>query len=62
MELDQAKLFNLVLEKTSQKVTELQQRLILAESQLQLVVELNEKLQSDLAKINRKEKKSEFQN
>lgn len=62
MEVDQSKLFNLVLEKTSQKVTELQQRLILAEAQLQLAVENNEKLQGELTKINKKEKKSEFQN
>lgn len=62
MEIDQNTFFNLVLEKTGNKMNELQAKVITLEAQLQLAVEVNNKLKVELSKINKKEKKSEFTN
>lgn len=62
MEVDQNVYFKIVLDKTTTKLNELQARVILLESQLQIALEANEKLNDDFAKINKKEKKSEFTN
>lgn len=65
MEIDKNKLLTLLLEKTNQKVSELQQTVIMLECQLQLAVELNEGLKKqllELDKYKKKEKPSEFQN
>lgn len=62
MEIDQSTFYKLVVEKTTVKLNELQARCILLETQLQLALEANEQLTNDAAKINKKEKKSEFTN
>lgn len=62
MQIDQNAFFNLVFEKTNQKLNELQAKVINLEAQLQLVIEINDKLNSELTKLNKKEKKSEFTN
>lgn len=65
MEIDKNKLFTLLLEKNNQKVSELQQAVIMLECQLQLAVELNEGLKKqllELDKYKKKENKSDFQN
>lgn len=60
MEVNQGVFYQLVLDKTTNKLNELQARVILLEAQLQIALEANEKLNSDLLK--KKEKKSEFTN
>lgn len=65
MEIDKGKLITVLLDKTNQKVSELQQAVIMLESQLQLAVELNEGLKkqlTELDKYKKKESKSDFQN
>ena len=62
MEIDQIKFMNLVMEKTNKRLNEMLAQVIILESQLQLVVEANNKLTDDLNKLSKKEKKSEFTN
>ena len=62
MEIDQIKFMNLVMEKTNKRLNEMLAQVIILESQLQLVVEANNKLTDDLNKLNKKDKKSEFTN
>jgi hypothetical protein len=62
MEIDQIKFMNLVMEKTNKRLNEMLAQVIVLESQLQLVVETNNKLTDDLNKLNKKEKKTEFTN
>ena len=60
MQIDQLKFMNLVMEKTNRKLNELQSQVIVLESQLQLAAEINNQLQGQLDKINKKKDKSEF--
>ena len=62
MNLDQAKLINLVIEKSTKKISDLQSQVIILEAQLQLLTELNNQLQEQTDKVKKKEPKSEFQN
>lgn len=62
MEIDQLKFMNLVMEKTNKRLNEMQAQVIVLESQLQLVVEENNKMVVELAKLNKKEKKLDNQN
>jgi hypothetical protein len=62
MEIDQATFYKLVLERSNSKLNELQSRVLILETQLQLALEENQKLINDLNKLNKKEKKSEFTN
>lgn len=62
MEIDQIKFMNLVMEKTNKRLNETLAQVIILESQLQLVVEANNKLTDDLNKLSKKEKKTEFTN
>ena len=62
MNLDQAKLINLVIEKSTKKISDLQSQVIILEAQLQLLTELNNQLQEQADKVKKKEPKSEFQN
>ena len=62
MEIDQIKFMNLVMEKTNKRLNEMLAQVIILESQLQLVVEANNKLTDDLNKLSKKEKKTEFTN
>jgi hypothetical protein len=62
MEIDQIKFMNLVMEKTNKRLNEMLAQVIVLESQLQLVVEANNKLTDDLNKLSKKEKKTEFTN
>ena len=62
MNLDQAKLINLVIEKSTKKISDLQSQVIILESQLQLLTELNNQLKEQAEKVKKKETKSEFQN
>ena len=48
MELDQMKFLNLVMEKTNKKLNEVTAQVIVLESQLQLAVEINKQLQSEI--------------
>lgn len=56
MEIDQHKFMNLVMEKTNKRLNELQAQVIVLESQLQLVVEANQKITDELNKHIKKEK------
>ena len=60
MQIDQLKFMNLVLEKTNRKLNDLQAQVIVLESQLQLAAEINDQLQGQIDKINKKKEKSEF--
>ena len=62
MEIDQIKFLNLVMEKTNKRLNEMLAQVIILESQLQLVVEANNKLTDDLNKLSKKEKKTEYTN
>ena len=60
MEIDQARFMNVVMEKTNKRLNEMLSQVIVLESQLQLVVEINNKLQEDLNKFIKKEKKADL--
>ena len=60
MEIDQARFMNVVMEKTNKRLNEMLSQVIVLESQLQLAVEINNKLQEDLNKFNKKEKKADL--
>lgn len=62
MNIDQAKLINLVIEKNTKKISDLQSQVILLEAQLQLMSEIVSQLQEQTEKVKKKEPKSEFQN
>ena len=51
MELDNTKLVNLVLEKTNQKLNQLQAQVIVLESQLQLAIDVANNFKKDLDKV-----------
>ena len=53
VEIDQAKFMTIIMEKTNKKLNELQAQVIVLETQLQLVVDLNKELQEQLNKINK---------
>jgi hypothetical protein len=53
VEIDQVKFMNLVMEKTNKKLNEIQAQVLILESQLQLVVELNNQLQEQLEKLQK---------
>ena len=52
VEIDQAKFMNIIMEKTNKKLNEVQAQVLVLETQLQLVVDLNANLQEQLNKIN----------
>jgi uncharacterized protein YoxC len=54
MEVDQVRFMNIVMEKTNKRLNEMLSQVIVLESQLQLTVEINNKLQEDLNKVNKK--------
>ncbi len=58
MEIDQNRFANLVIEKTNAKLNQLQNQVIVLESQLQLAVETNKQLKGDLDKINKRKTKT----
>jgi hypothetical protein len=60
MEIDQVRFMNIVMEKTNKRLNEMLSQVIVLESQLQLAVEINNKLLEDLNKLNKKEKKNRF--
>ena len=53
VEIDQAKFMTIIMEKTNKKLNELQAQVLVVETQLQLVVDLNKELQEQLNKINK---------
>lgn len=52
VEIDQAKFMTVIMEKTNKKLNEVQAQVLVLETQLQLVVDLNTNLQEQLNKIN----------
>lgn len=58
MEIDQNRFATLVIEKTNAKLNQLQNQVIILESQLQLAVESNKQLKGDLEKINKRKTKT----
>jgi hypothetical protein len=61
MQLDNVQFMNLVMEKTNNKLNELQARVIVLEAQLQLAVDINNSLREQLDKIpKKKETKSDY--
>lgn len=58
MQLDQGKFYNVVLEKTNAKLSQLQNQNIVLEAQLHLAVETNKLLQEELDKLKKKKDKS----
>ena len=58
MEIDQNRFATLVIEKTNAKLNQLQNQVIILESQLQLAVESNNQLKGDLEKINKRKTKT----
>jgi type II secretory pathway component PulJ len=59
MQLDNVQFMNLVMEKTNNKLNELQARVIVLEAQLQLAVEVNKELKDSLDKQERINKKKD---
>lgn len=57
MELDQNKFMSLVMEKTNKKLNEATAQLIVLESQLQMAVEINTRLQEQLKELDKKTSK-----
>jgi hypothetical protein len=53
VEIDQAKFMTIIMEKTNKKLNEMQAQVLVLETQLQLVVDLNKELQEQLNKINK---------
>jgi len=53
VEIDQAKFMNIIMEKTNKKLNEMQTQVLLLETQLQLVIDLNKELQEQLNMINK---------
>jgi hypothetical protein len=53
VEIDQTKFMNILMEKTNKKLNEMQAQVLIHETQLQLVVDLNKELQEQLNKINK---------
>lgn len=53
VEIDQAKFMTIIMEKTNKKLNEMQSQVLVLETQLQLVVDLNKELQEQLNKINK---------
>ena len=53
VEIDQAKFMTIIMEKTNKKLNEMQAQVLVLETQLQLVVDLNKDLQEQLNKINK---------
>jgi DNA anti-recombination protein RmuC len=64
MEIDKAKLLNTIIDRSNAKLGELQQQVILLESQLQLVLEANTTLKKQLddtvEKAKKKDNKSDY--
>jgi len=60
LEIDQHKFMNLVMEKTNKKLNELQAQVIVLEAQLQCAVEINQTLQQQIEKNNKKVTKSDY--
>lgn len=56
VEIDQVKFMNLVMEKTNKKLNEVQAQVLVLESQLQLVVEINNQLQEQLDRLQKEKK------
>ena len=54
VEIDQVKFMSVVMEKTNKKLNEVQAQVLVLESQLQLVVELNNQLQGQIDKLSKK--------
>jgi hypothetical protein len=59
MEIDKAKLLNTIIDRSNAKLGELQQQVILLESQLQLVLEANTTLKKQLDDTVEKAKKKD---
>lgn len=57
MQIDQNKFMNSVLERTNAKLGQLQNQVIVLETQLQFALELNKSLQEELDKIKKKTSK-----
>ena len=53
VEIDQAKFMTIIMEKTNKKLNEMQAQVLVLETQLQMVVDLNKELQEQLNKINK---------
>ena len=53
VEIDQAKFMTIIMEKTNKKLNEMLAQVLVLETQLQLVVDLNKELQEQLNKINK---------
>lgn len=62
MQIDSNKFMNLVMEKTNHKLNSLQAQVIVLEAQLQCATEINTELTNELAKLNKKDKKTDFTN
>ena len=53
VEIDQAKFMTIIMEKTNKKLNEMQAQVLVLETQLQMVVDVNKSLQDQLDKINK---------
>ena len=53
VEIDQSKFMNILIEKTNKKLNEMQAQVLVLETQLQLIVDLNKVLQEQTDKINK---------
>lgn len=57
MQIDQTKFMNAVLEKTTLKLNQVQNQVILLETQLQIAIEQNNLLTEELEKLKKKKEK-----
>lgn len=58
MHIDQNKFMNSVLERTNAKLGQLQNQVIVLETQLQFALEFNKSLQDELDKVKKKKEKT----
>ena len=58
MNIDQHAFMNSVLERTNSKLGQLQNQVIVLETQLQFALELNKSLQDELDKVKKKKEKT----
>jgi hypothetical protein len=59
VQIDQNKFMNLIVEKTTQRLNQLSNQVIVLEAQLQLAADLNKELQTELDKIKKKNNKQQ---
>lgn len=61
MQVDQVKFLNALLERSNQKLTQIQNQLLIAETQLALSLEQNKELEKELEKLRRRRDRTQIE-